>query len=185
MHEVRGDSAPGAAHPTISPQLPRTLLRGDGLDALLGVVTQSPDDLPAPTPSTVRAVVVGVDGRHLRARELRQRLSGERRDFARAVHRYPGLRHLIIVLRVERDGEPAATRVLDRTAHRAHVELEMRRSRDICVTGVVIAVDLDAGIFIDRLNDRIRHTPIEGSYVVSARQIIELGISATAAEHLL
>ncbi|MEV4666176.1 hypothetical protein [Microbacterium sp. LWO12-1.2] len=182
---MSSDSGSGTLSAVLSPQLPRAVLRGDPLDHLLGAGAERPASAPEPASSMIRAAVIGIDGRHLRTRELRQRLRAERHDFAHAVARLPGVRHMIIVLRVERDAERVATRVLDRMAHLAHIELEMRRSRDICVTGVVIADDGNAGTLIEHLNERIRHTPIEGSYVVSARQLVERDISATAAEELL
>lgn len=137
------------------------------------------------TLGTIRAAVIGIDGRNLRARGLRQRLKRERLEFTRAIDRFPRARHMIILLQVEREAERAATGALDRAAHLAHVEFEMRRSRDICVTGIVITDEADTANITQRLNERIRSTPIEGSYVVSARRIFEHSISSTAAEDLL
>lgn len=181
---MNSDSGSGASMTTSRPPLARAVLQGDRLAALLGAdggAAVPPARGSERAPSAIRAAVIGIDGLHLRARELRRRLDSERREFARAIGRFPRMRHVIIVLRVERDAERAATRSLDRAAHLAHLELEMRPGRDICITGIVITDDADAWILIERLNERIRDAPIEGSYVISGRRIRETAISAAAA----
>lgn len=187
MHEVNRGSGMGVQGATFSPQLPRIVLHGDRLDPLLDAegVALDPVHGPELDSSTIRAAVIGIDGRHLPTRQLRKRLSRERLEFARTIARFPRVRHMIIVLQIEREAERAATRILVRAAHLAHVEFEMRWSSDICVTGIVITDDTDAKVIIRRLNERTRGTPIEGSHVISARRIFAHSISATAAEDLL
>lgn len=188
MHEVNSSPGSGARGVGYSPQLPKAVFQGDPLELLLnaGNVASGPAAGRAELAlETITATVISIDGRKLRARELRQRLKNERREFARAVASLPRARHLIVLLQIERETERAFTRALDRAAHRAHSELEMRLSRDICVTGIVITNDANTRTLMQRLDERIRSTPIEGSHVVSARRILMHSISSTAAEDLL
>lgn len=184
MNSGLGSDGVGMIFP---PQLPRAVLQGDRLDLLLtaGSVASSLAAGPDLALSTITAAVIGIDGRNLRARELRQRLKRERHEFARAIARLPRARHIIILLQIAQEAERAAIRALDHAAHLAHVEFEMRRSRDICVTGIVIPEHAETRNLMQRLNERIRSTPIEGSHVVSARRILMHSISSTAAEDLL
>lgn len=189
MISVETTTAPST---TFSPRLPGALVSGDRLDPLFGTATDTgtggagePVDGSGLVPGVIRGTVVGIDARHLSTHELRRRLLRERRDFARGVARFPHVRHLIIVLRVERKSESAVSRTLDRAAHSAHVELEMRRGRDVCVTGIVMSGPVPFEVILQRLNQRIRDTPIEGSYVVAACRILTQTVAAAAAEDRL
>lgn len=187
VHEVTVRTTSKTSRTPFATQLPEAIIHGDHLDGLPECLNNATGPVPGPPTGrdTIRAVVISIDGRRLGTRELRLRLLRERRDFARIIASLPRLRHLIVVLRIEREAERPATRTLDRATHRTHVELEMRRSRDICVTGIVMTDTAAEKVLVQRVDERIHDTPVEGSYVVHAQRILTCPISAAAAEDLL
>lgn len=167
------------------------LLCGDEIACLEHLAALNSDARNALERRGARALVLGIHipdiGRPNRA--LKSRLRNARHTINTLLPRHPLVRHVIYALHL--DLEPnacspdTAVRLLFATVSAHHAEIEMRHGRDICITGIVTSPRTIPEAFAQRVHERIRTTPFEGSYATSWDEIADRSIGAAATEEFL
>ncbi|MEE1622974.1 MULTISPECIES: hypothetical protein [Micrococcales] len=116
---------------------------------------------------------------------MRSRLKDER-NLARILgEQLPRLSHLLFVLDT---GAPQHTQRLARLASsaitRIHADIEMTAGRSVCVTAIVLDRTADPTVLRDRICERLRDNPIEGSFLLKWSEIVQSSIRDVVSEAL-
>lgn len=174
--------------------VPTILVRGDehpalhDLIATTGTLNHPPASQANFVPERIRGVVGCI---HLPTADtaspakMRSRLKDER-NLARILgEQLPRLSHLLFVLDT---GAPQHTQRLARLASsaitRIHADIEMTAGRSVCVTAIVLDRTADPTVLRDRICERLRDNPIEGSFLLKWSEIVQSSIRDVVSEAL-